>query len=224
MGKLFAFAAILAVLSLAGPSSALAEETPRQPGLMDVDDHRAFFRPGRYLSFDPEYDEYTRSSYTRAEFEKADGITTARWTSSAISTLPAVRPGEEGKFVKLRASDLTDVGIWDDRTGAFHYDNTLDELYPDVEAFLSGDAELRINPGDERVGTADEYFDDAVEKTGGDCCLDDAEYEAAFLGPSTTRCAWLPEDHDWDVICHYRYVNSGERRREYIRREADAIM
>ena len=210
-------------LSLCVPL-AIADDTRRKPGLMDLEDHKAFFRPGKYLSYDPDYDEYTRSTYSRAEFATEEGITISRWRSSSVSTMPAVRPGEEGMFLKLRARNLTDVGIWDDRTGAFHYDNTLEDLYPDVEAFLSGDAELQINPEDIAVGTVDEYYDDAVDQTDGDCCLDDAQYQAAFLGPSTTRCAWLPEDHEWDVICNYRYINSGERRRKYIRREVDAIM
>jgi hypothetical protein len=210
-------------LSLCAPL-ALADDAPRKPGLMDLEDHKAFFRPGKYLSYDPDYDEYTRSTYSRVEFATEEGITTSRWRSSSVSTMPAVRPGEEGMFLKLRARNLTDVGIWDDRTGAFHYDNTLEELYPDIEAFLSSDAELQINPEDVAVGSVDDYFDDAVEQTDGECCLDDDQYQEAFLGPSTTRCAWLPEDHEWDVICNYRYINSGERRRAYIRREVDAIM
>lgn len=223
MGRKQAITAFLAALMLTVPA-AFADPKPRSTGLMDLEDHRAFFQPGTYLTLNPETGEYARVTFTRMDFQTSGETIARRSTQSQVSTVPASRPGEEGQFLKLRMRGYSDEGLWDARNSTFIYNTTMEELYFDSEAWLSDDAELQVNPEDTLYGSADAYYDQAAEETGGDCCLDDEQYQSRFLGTSTARCAYLPMEHEWDVICHYRYVNSGERQREFFRREIDAIM
>lgn len=190
-----------------------AEGAASQPsGRLNFEDHQAYFKPGTYFTMDADTGDLGRLTYDDVRFRDEAGERGVIWLGTRNLTLSADwREGREDRLVKL-VRYLPDIdAIWSDETQSYAYERPVD--YKSTEIWSSTNGSLEVAPEDKLDGN---LYDILLEDG-----LDVSRH--GMREPVRVRCAWANWTDEWDVICHYRFIEDGTRYRILFRRQIEVI-
>ena len=221
-----AFSILFAVLFLLAEIPAVADEPEEQwpsYGIMNWEAHKSYFRQGAYSYYMPSYDVYGQFTYTQIDYTEDGGTFLRSSEYSAFEVSENIIPSRGLPYMKEVYDDQDELK-WQPGNNSFVYEFTDEEFDAGYsgEIWLSNDRFIKLTKDDVRVGTPSEFYDEAIEATEGACCLTDEEHRFITVGTNTEQCFFV-EHKQYDVLCHFRNLNSGYVNRVYYVRMQDAI-
>lgn len=220
-----AVTACLTILCSVIAAPAAAEETWPSYGVMNLEDHKAYFRPGVYLAFMDELQITSRDVMSASEWTEEDGKTSWTQTWSSVSISENLLGSTPQSYTKIIYRPNTSTMTWQGDRPNFLFSLAPEDVYgadDNGEVWLSDNDEFDIRPGDVEWGLESDYYDAAYEWSGGECCLSREEYERVVIGEHAMTCSFVAHK-TWDVMCVSRHLATGMSWRTFITRLEDAV-
>jgi hypothetical protein len=205
------FVLIASLMGLALTANADTEK-PDWPnyGVMDRAALEAYFNPGIYRIYTPEFESNGSETIVRHEFVEEDGDINLYWESSSIFVEKTDLSSVERPFIKSVSDISLGITRWDQVNKRLSYrqdKEDIDASMSDRTIWMSWDDDVRLSPNDIEYGPQDKYYKDAYENTEGDCCYSEDEYVSLVAGMNTINCAFIAHP-TWDIRCIFRNVKS----------------
>lgn len=213
------------ISSLAAFQAAHAEDDWPSYGVMTLEDHKAYFRPGAYLAYMDQLDITRRDVLHEIDWSEENGETIVTQTWSTVSVAENLLSAEPQPFVKMSYDAGPASMSWQPFRSGFIFTVNQNEVFDgekDTPVWLSENEDLVIRPDDVEWGTEAAYYDEAYEETGGACCLSREEYEEVTAGAHVSSCSFVAHK-TWEIMCISRHLETGTTWRTFFTRLEDAI-
>ncbi|MGB3624646.1 MAG: hypothetical protein WA989_02390 [Henriciella sp.] len=204
---------------------AAAQDAWPSYGVMKLEDHKAYFQPGAYLSYLDEFDITRRDVLLDVQWEETHGQTVVTQTWSSLSVSENHLVDDPKPFAKMLFKPQPSPSTWQAFRSGFSYSVSEREVFDgeaETRVWLSDNDDLTIQPDDVEWGSETEYFDAAFQQTEGACCMSREDYAKIAIGDHVTNCSFVAHK-TWEVMCISRHVASGYTWRTFVTRLEDAI-